>query len=173
MYTLVIACLLGSVTLEGKVVKADSGFELHVPDVGKYNLEGNGLVESDESVHVTGEYKAGGTLVNVVVLKDFEQAMVNEANEYRKRFGLRPLVPDAGLMRSARQHSTNMASRRSMYHGGTSGWSGENVAWNQADAKDVTRAWYNSPGHRANMLNSRFTKIGVGGVNRYWTQQFK
>ncbi|HQB63933.1 MAG TPA: CAP domain-containing protein, partial [Sedimentibacter sp.] len=33
----------------------------------------------------------------------------------------------------------------------------------------------NSPGHRANILGSQFTKIGVGYVNGsrpYWTQMF-
>lgn len=39
------------------------------------------------------------------------------------------------------------------------------------------KAWMNSEGHRANILNARFTKIGVGyyqnarGTN-YWTQLF-
>ena len=37
-------------------------------------------------------------------------------------------------------------------------------------------AWMNSAGHRANILNSSFTKLGVGvysyGGTLYWTQLF-
>ena len=55
--------------------------------------------------------------------------------------------------------------------------SGENIAWGQKTPEDVMKAWMNSEGHRANILNARFTKIGVGyyqnarGTN-YWTQLF-
>lgn len=38
---------------------------------------------------------------------------------------------------------------------------GENLAVNFADSKDVTDAWLNSPEHRANILNSGFTEIGM------------
>lgn len=55
---------------------------------------------------------------------------------------------------------------------------GENIAAGQATPEDVMRVWMNSPGHRANILDPRFTDIGVGYVvgtetsrNRtYWTQ---
>lgn len=55
--------------------------------------------------------------------------------------------------------------------------SGENIAWGQRSPEEVMNGWMNSPGHRANILNSRFTKIGVGyyvGSNgrKYWTQLF-
>ncbi len=35
-------------------------------------------------------------------------------------------------------------------------------------------AWMNSSGHRANILNSSYTHIGVGYVSdgHYWTQMF-
>lgn len=55
--------------------------------------------------------------------------------------------------------------------------SGENIAWGQKSPEQVMEGWMNSPGHRANILNSKFTAIGVGyyrsaaGVN-YWTQLF-
>lgn len=54
---------------------------------------------------------------------------------------------------------------------------GENIAWGQKTPKQVMDGWMNSEGHRANILNKKFTKIGVGyyqnakGVN-YWTQLF-
>ena len=39
---------------------------------------------------------------------------------------------------------------------------GENIAWGQRSPEEVMQAWMNSDGHRANILNARFTKIGVG-----------
>ena len=54
--------------------------------------------------------------------------------------------------------------------------SGENLAWGQSSPEAVVRAWMNSEGHRANILNSRYTTIGVGyylnGSTPYWSQLF-
>lgn len=57
---------------------------------------------------------------------------------------------------------------------------GENIAAGQATPEDVMRVWMNSAGHRANILDPRFTDIGVGYVagtetsryRTYWTQLF-
>lgn len=55
--------------------------------------------------------------------------------------------------------------------------SGENIAYGQKSPEEVMEAWMNSPGHRANILNEKFTTIGVGyyksanGIN-YWSQLF-
>jgi hypothetical protein len=38
---------------------------------------------------------------------------------------------------------------------------GENLAVDFSDSADVTNAWMNSPGHRANILNDGFTEIGM------------
>jgi len=54
---------------------------------------------------------------------------------------------------------------------------GENIAWGQRTPEQVMDAWMNSEGHRANILNAKYTTIGVGyyqnskGVN-YWSQLF-
>ena len=54
---------------------------------------------------------------------------------------------------------------------------GENIAYNFATAAEVMTGWMNSPGHRANILNSNYTEIGVsvradatGAL--YFTQDF-
>lgn len=39
---------------------------------------------------------------------------------------------------------------------------GENIAHGYDSSSSVVTAWMNSPGHRANILNSKYTKIGVG-----------
>jgi len=59
---------------------------------------------------------------------------------------------------------------------------GENVAMGQRTPEAVVSAWMNSEGHRANILRSETTHIGIGFVgtrnqdgtysNGRWTQKF-
>ena len=51
---------------------------------------------------------------------------------------------------------------------------GENIAKGQTTPAAVVNAWWNSAGHRQNMLNASYTQIGVGYVadGKYWTQMF-
>ena len=53
---------------------------------------------------------------------------------------------------------------------------GENIASGQKSASEVVNAWMNSPGHRANILNSSYSRIGSASVNidgtLYWVQLF-
>lgn len=39
---------------------------------------------------------------------------------------------------------------------------GENLAVNFSDSEDVIRAWMNSEGHKKNILNQKFSEIGIG-----------
>ncbi|MBP5530143.1 MAG: SH3 domain-containing protein [Lachnospiraceae bacterium] len=54
---------------------------------------------------------------------------------------------------------------------------GENIAAGQGEPKDVVDAWMNSPGHRDNIMNKDFKKIGIGyseggEYGAYWAQLF-
>lgn len=53
---------------------------------------------------------------------------------------------------------------------------GENIAYGQSTPEAVVQAWMNSSGHRANILSSSFTTIGVGYTvvngTAYWAQLF-
>jgi uncharacterized YkwD family protein len=54
---------------------------------------------------------------------------------------------------------------------------GENIAKGYMNPESVMKGWMNSPGHKANILNSSFTEIGVGYVSGsngtgYWVQMF-
>ena len=53
----------------------------------------------------------------------------------------------------------------------------ENIAGGQSTPEAVVNSWMNSPGHRANILNSSLRKIGVGYARggqygTYWVQLF-
>lgn len=41
-------------------------------------------------------------------------------------------------------------------------YAGENLAIDFSDSKDVTNAWMNSPGHRANIVKAAYTEMGTG-----------
>jgi uncharacterized protein YkwD len=54
---------------------------------------------------------------------------------------------------------------------------GENIAYGQRTAQEVVTDWMNSSGHRANILSTAFTVVGVGAAKKsngtmYWTQMF-
>ncbi|MBL8878320.1 MAG: CAP domain-containing protein [Phycisphaerales bacterium] len=54
---------------------------------------------------------------------------------------------------------------------------GENLAAGQTTPERAVADWMNSPGHRANILDERFTEIGIavrigGDYGIYWVQEF-
>ena len=53
---------------------------------------------------------------------------------------------------------------------------GENIAMGQTSPGSVMGGWMNSSGHRQNILNGRYSKIGIGcfydGYYYYWVQVF-
>jgi uncharacterized protein YkwD len=49
---------------------------------------------------------------------------------------------------------------------------GENVAYNFATSQAVLKAWLESPGHCKNIMNPKFSEIGLGKAGAYWTQVF-
>jgi uncharacterized protein YkwD len=113
--------------------------------------------------------------------------VVARVNEIRARGGLHRVGDDHYLARYASTRSAAMAAAKVLSH---SGWDrglrnagltdeaiGENVAYNYETPADVMAAWMRSPGHRANILEPLFRRIGVGCVidergHRWWTQDF-
>jgi uncharacterized protein YkwD len=105
-----------------------------------------------------------------------EQNIVFYTNAERKRYGLPPLEVDADLLKSAREHCAWMTRRRSLQH--TRQPVAENIAMGQRTSKDAVRAWMSSSGHRANILNRSYQRIGVAAYRTergtvFWCQQFR
>lgn len=108
-------------------------------------------------------------------LLTIEQNIVDQTNANRARHGLSPLAVDHQLMSSARQHAAWMARHRSMQHTGAA--VAENIAAGQQSSSQAVGDWMNSPGHRANILNGSYRRIGVAAYRGqdgqvYWCQQF-
>lgn len=119
----------------------------------------------------------------------YEQKVVELTNQERAKNGLKPLALDTELSKVAREKSRDMQSKGYFSHTSPTYGSpfdmmkkfgisyrsaGENFAMGQRTPEEVVNAWMNSSGHRANILNSSYTHIGVGHVatGNYWTQMF-
>ena len=98
--------------------------------------------------------------------------------------GLAPLTENARLATAARRYAEDMVAGGYFSHTGRDGsdfserlrrvgyiptarqWAiGENLAWGTgalATPAAIVRAWMNSPGHRANVLEPRYREIGLG-----------
>lgn len=114
--------------------------------------------------------------IDGVKLAAIEANLVSFTNQERARHGLPPLKVDVKLMESARQHAQWMTRNRAMVH--TSRPVAENIAMGQPHSSNAVRAWMNSPGHRANILNMAHRVIGVAAFRTdngtiYWCQQFR
>lgn len=122
-------------------------------------------------------------------ISEYEKQVVDIVNRYRSENGLQPLTIDTELFRLARLKSQDMKDNNYFSHtsptygsafdmmkkaGIKYNTAGENIAMGQQTPEAVMTAWMNSEGHRANILNSSYTKIGVGYVadGNYWTQMF-
>ena len=119
----------------------------------------------------------------------FEQEVIRLVNEIRASNGLKTLTYDWELARVAEYKSRDMRDRGYFSHTSPTYGSpfqmmksfgisyrsaGENIAMGYKTPEAVVNAWMNSPGHKANILNSSFTHIGIGYVKdgNYWTQMF-
>lgn len=97
-------------------------------------------------------------------LSDFESAVIEETNQYRAAAGVGPVAADATLMENSRAWSAVMAETGNFVH--SSRWNvAENIAYHSnpgVSAETIVDMWHDSPGHRANLLNPDYTKIGIG-----------
>jgi hypothetical protein len=50
-------------------------------------------------------------------------------------------------------------------------YAGENLAVNFTESEDVNKAWLNSPSHRANIVNGKFTEIGIATAEGMYNGQ--
>lgn len=102
-----------------------------------------------------------------------------------------PLSWNSKLLDAAAGHSADMANQNYFSHTSLDGrtfdqritaagyaWSniGENIAAGQSSVSSVMAGWMASPGHCANIMNNRFTEVGVACVinnsatyRSYWT----
>lgn len=107
-----------------------------------------------------------------------EQTAGNLLNSDRARYGLAPLVIDPELCRIARVKSRDMRDNQYFAHtsptygdvrsmlrqfGYAYSAAGENIA-HHATVEKAQAAFLSSPGHRRNIMNSAYTRVGLGAA---------
>ena len=119
-----------------------------------------------------------------------EEAMLARINELRAAQGMGALIRDGHLDSAARTHSHDMADHQALTHVSTTtgtpadrvhaaGLSIDEIAENVAMHSDTAQAEATleaSPPHLANILNPRFTHVGLAAIlhsdGTYITQMF-
>ena len=159
------------------------GLTVPAPDVG----EGQGSDSRPPPASAPGPHR-GNCDLNAM-----EARLLEVLNQQRAATGRQPVVCDAAAARAARAHSQDMCSRGYFSHRSPQGHgpadrlraqgavfraAGENIAAGQSTAEQVHQAWMNSSGHRRNMLNGGWSRVGLGyvscrrGARHYWTEVF-
>ncbi len=124
---------------------------------------------------------------------EFELKVLELINIERSKNGLATLSINDNLNYVARMHSQDMHNRNFFSHTNPDGlspfdrlkkhgisyrYAAENIAAGQSSPDEVVKSWMGSKGHRENILNPNFKKIGIGyynsekGYSHYWTQCF-
>lgn len=119
-----------------------------------------------------------------MTLAQVQARILSDVNAARKAAKKKPLSRNSFLDTVATNWSKRQAKSAKMSHNPSyasqipPGWSaaGENVAYGQTPTK-VNAAWMNSSGHRANILRTGYTHIGIGAAcsasgRLYYTQVF-
>lgn len=157
----------------------------------------NGTPTNNESTSSEDTNSGSQTEASDSYIAEIEQAIFTRVNEERASAGLPALSYNNTMQHYARLKSKDMGDRSYFDHTNPEGkliteqmksdgvsykaW-GENIAYISGVSGNVKLAtqfmnnWMNSPGHRANILSSNFSSIGVGvykiGNTYYATQEF-
>lgn len=178
----------GYAAVSHTVVSGDSMWKIAV----KYQMGVSEIISANPQITnpnliYPGQVLTVPTLDSTV--QSYEEQVITLVNNVRAQNGLKKLTTNWELNRVARYKSQDMKDRNYFSHTSPTYGSpfdmmksfgisyraaGENIAKGQTTPKAVVDAWMNSSGHRANILNTSYTQIGVGYVSQghYWTQMF-
>ena len=119
---------------------------------------------------------AGPALKSAQLAAVISATLVDLTNQDRESKELSGLTVSPLLVQAAQAKANDMAANDYFAHISPSGlnswywfkqagynfsYAGENLAVDFTDSGDVNQAWLNSPTHRANIMNSHFTQIGI------------
>lgn len=144
--------------------------DLYIVKLEKHNL---GVIDKDSAKPVVDNNSPKKESTSVTPNED---ELIRYINAERVKNNLNPLKVDSELVNVARLKSTDMIEKNYFSHYSPTYGSpfnmlkkfnikylsaGENIAYNSS-IKGAHEAFMNSPGHRANILNSNYTHVGVG-----------
>lgn len=110
--------------------------------------------------------------LGTATLADDRNLILSLTNEARANVSVIPLVLDDSLNNAAQLHAQDMFDNNYFSHYSLDGRTptdrcgepcGENIAYNyNMDLPSLFTAWMNSPGHRANIENGTYARLGAG-----------
>jgi uncharacterized protein YkwD len=110
--------------------------------------------------------------------------LLRRINHHRHERGCRPLTWDRRLAAIALRHSQDMARRNFFDHVNPDGLdpfqrmeraglryhaAAENLAMGATTGEDVFEGWMHSRGHRRNLEDCVYSRIGLGRYGNYWS----
>ena len=152
-----------------------------------YSIDGDDVIWTDDKGYFSVTLKGSSDA------SDYYEGTANEyiwdilriVNQERENRNLSPLTLSQGLMDGmairekelAELYSHTRPDGSSCFTAVKKSYSGmgENIAYGYASPEDVMNGWMNSAGHRANILNDGYKKLGVGyyySSKKYWGQMF-
>jgi len=150
------------------------------PDTGNNGSGNNGSANNGSSNNGSGTTDNGS-------VSEFAKQVADLVNQERAKAGLSPLTLDTELSNVALAKAKDMYTNNYFDHTSPTYGSpfqmmekygisyrsaGENIAKGQRTPQEVMNAWMNSEGHRKNIMDPSFKKIGVAFHEYYWVQMF-
>lgn len=160
------------------------------------NQSGNDAPASGGNVNISDDNSLlASAMVNTVTYSAYASEVLRLVNIERAKVGAAPLVLDEALCNAANMRAIEMDYSGNFSHTRPDGEScfevfdvcnvqwgkrcGENIAAGQVTPEEVMDSWMHSEGHKANILNASYTKMGLGystggggKYHRYWAQEF-
>ncbi|GGD66593.1 serine protease [Paenibacillus nasutitermitis] len=137
----------------------------------------------DNQVKTPAGQEQGGTTNGT----QYAQQVLELVNQERSNAGLNPLemnseLSNVAMIKAKDMYDNQYFDHNSPTHGSpfdlmkangiTYRTAGENIANGQTTPAQVMKDWMESPGHKANILNTSYTRIGIAYYNNEWVQEF-
>lgn len=148
---------------------------------------------NNQNDHHNGANQDNSTSAEKNASSTYAEEVLQLVNKERAKVGAKALVLDETLNKVALVKAKDMADNRYFSHDSPTYGSpfemmrsfgvtqyrtaGENIAAGQRSPEAVMESWMNSSGHRANILNTSYNRLGVGyyeggSYGTYWVQEF-
>ena len=177
IFILIIAAFGAGVYFRDDAINFYNNLNKQVKDFEKTDI-GQTISQVGKQIFTPPPLNIGGSVKSVVLL---QSKIITETNLQRQENGGLPALRENSILdKVAAAKANDMFKNQYFEHISPSGVGpgqlaqsygydyiveGENlILGNFSSEKEVVQDWMNSPGHRANILNNRYTEIGVAVI---------
>lgn len=177
IFALIVVAFVAGAYFKDDAIRFYDGLNKSIQDFQKTDI-GQTISQVGKQILAPAPLNIGGAFKNVVLL---QSKIIAETNLQRQENGALPaLKENVKLNEAASAKANDMFLKQYFEHVSPSGVGpgdlaqkygydyiveGENlILGNFSSEKELVQAWMDSPGHRANILNNRYTEIGVAVI---------